>query len=143
MQGGLTLTRSLSLTLIEYAANPHLSPNPKQLLAGGGSVHGVRQAGPCKLAIGGEFDTLGVYDVETRKLELQLPVDEVVYEIALSPEALRSSTPNLNPNPTLALTLTLALTYLRKDIWNVLTTQECNLGANDIHDLVHHVLGCA
>lgn len=29
-----------------------------------------------------------MYDVETCKLELQLPVDEVVYEIALSPEAL-------------------------------------------------------
>ena len=51
----------------------------------GGSAE---QAGPCKLAIGGEFETLGVYDVETCKLELQLPVDEVVYEIALSPEAL-------------------------------------------------------
>ena len=77
-------------------------------------MHGVRQAGPCKLAIGGEFDTLGVYDVETRKLELQLPVDDVVYEIALSPEALRFSTPpNLNPNPTLTLTLTLTLRLTR------------------------------
>ena len=81
-------------------------------LLGGPGEKGSRQAGPCKLAIGGEFETLGVYDVETCKLELQLPVDEVrtrarararartrararartliqvVYEIALSPEAL-------------------------------------------------------
>ena len=57
-------------------------------LLGGPGEKGSKQVGPCKLAIGGEFETLGVYDVETCKLELQLPVDEVVYEIALSPEAL-------------------------------------------------------
>ena len=45
-------------------------------------------AGPCKIAIGGEHEKLAVYDVESCKLELQLPVDEVIYEIALSPDAL-------------------------------------------------------
>ena len=45
-------------------------------------------AGTQKMAIGGEFGALQVYDAGAQRLELQLPVDEIIYSSSTSHHSL-------------------------------------------------------